>query len=59
MSTMKISTDEDFNEMYAFFQLITLCPHPHFTRHVCKKSAFYMFENFQVRRSTYYRRPFL
>ena len=39
-----------------FLQLIILRPHPHFTRHVRKKksakpSAFYTFENPQVRRS--------
>jgi len=39
-----------------------LRPHPHFTRHVRKKksakpSAFYTFENPQVRRSAFYRRP--
>jgi len=39
-----------------FFQLILLRPHPHFSIHVCQKksakpSAFYTFENPQVRRS--------
>jgi len=32
-----IAHNEDFNEMYVFFQLIILRPHPHFARHIRKK----------------------
>jgi len=50
-STQCYAYYEYFNEM--FFQLITLCPHPHFTCHIAKKirkpAAFYTFENPQIR----------
>jgi len=46
-----------------FFQLTILRPHPHFTRHVRKKNLqnhlHFTFENLQVRRSAFYRRPTL
>ena len=57
MPTKEIST-----KCNVFLQLMILRPHPHFTRHVRKKksakpSAFYTFENPQIRKSAFYRRP--
>jgi len=44
-----------------FLQLIILRPRPHFTRHVrikiAKPSAFYTFENPQIRKSAFYLSP--
>ena len=56
MPTKKILTKRN-----VFLQLIILRPHPHFTVTSAKKSAkpsaFYTFENLQVRRSAFYHRP--
>ena len=56
MPTKKIST-----KCSVFLQLVILRPHPHFTRHVRKKSAkpsaSYTVKNPEVCRSAFYRRP--